>query len=287
KIAARKVGQGVIYVNIHENLNDSEGLGRELARAINFKQCISFMGQLARKIMGPDSIRFEDSKWESALNAFERAAAVYKKKYKKLPVLVFDNINVLDKVHPEIIDLLQDNAKMSVDSLKYVVVFVTNERSVLNRMKESSAWSRASEPVTEIEDFTEGETIDYLVNKRKVCNDAEAKKLHELIGGRITVLNSMATRIEDKKSFEDIKQNLFTKISKQFRKAEINEGQLYHEKVKPLIKALLENDDKGLEYNMALEIVQDDTMLDELLKANVLAYHPAKDTLTFHSRSVR
>ncbi|CAG8784636.1 5452_t:CDS:2, partial [Cetraspora pellucida] len=139
-------------------------------------------------------------------------------KYKKPPVLVFDNISFLDKTHPEIIDLLQENAKESIDSSKYVVVFVTG----ISPEKDE---------------------------RGKVCNDAEAKKLHELIGGRIKALQSAAIAIECKKSFE----------------AEINRGQLYREKVKPLRKALLENDDKGLEYVMVQKIVKDDTMLDKLL----------------------
>ena len=53
------------------------------------------------------------------LDAFERAATMYKKKYKKPPVLVLNNISVLNKTHPEII---QENAKENTDASKYIVV---------------------------------------------------------------------------------------------------------------------------------------------------------------------
>ncbi|CAG8564621.1 35727_t:CDS:2 [Gigaspora margarita] len=93
-IAAQKIGQGVIYVNIKGNIKDLKDLGKVLGKAINFKESVSLMGHLTRKIIGLDS-----------------TAAAYKKKYKKLPVLVFDNISALDKSHSEILDLLQENAK--------------------------------------------------------------------------------------------------------------------------------------------------------------------------------
>ncbi|CAG8730007.1 17707_t:CDS:2, partial [Racocetra fulgida] len=133
-------------------------------------------------------------KWRSALDAFKRAAAAYKKKHKKLPVLVFDNISILNISHPEIIDILQENAKRSADMLEYTIVFITSEGSVLNRMR--------GNPIVEIGDVTEGEAIDFLVNRHKVCNDAEAKKLYEFIGGRILELHYAAEDIHKKLSFE-------------------------------------------------------------------------------------
>ncbi|CAG8785295.1 35707_t:CDS:2, partial [Racocetra persica] len=201
RIAARKAGRGVIYVDVRVDLNNLDDLGYDLGKAINFKECISLTGQLMRNIMGSDSTQFENSKWGML--------------WMLLSVLLL-----------QIIDILQEYAKESADMLEFVVVFVTNEGSVPERMRERSAWSRASKPVVEIGDVTEYKAIDFLVNRRK--------------------LHYAAKDIQNKLSFEDIKQNIFTGINMQFRAAKINPGKPNHEKAKPLLKALLENNDKGL-----------------------------------------
>ncbi|RIB16593.1 hypothetical protein C2G38_2038438 [Gigaspora rosea] len=168
-IAARKVGRGVIYVNIQGDTEELEDLGNALGEAINFNEGVSLTGYLTQKIMGSDSIRLGSSKkWKSALDAFERAAAAYKKKYKQPPVLVFDNISVLSKSFPKILDQLQERAKEAADKKKYIVVFVTSNGSVPKRMFERSAWSRAAKGILEIGDLTENEAIDYLTNKHKI-----------------------------------------------------------------------------------------------------------------------
>ncbi|KAF0504388.1 hypothetical protein F8M41_019525 [Gigaspora margarita] len=258
--AARKVGRRVIYVYIDVHLKDLDDLGNALSKAINFK------------------------KSESTLNAFERAAAAYKKKYKKLPVLVFDDIRLLNKYHPEILELLQETAKRSANKLQYIVVFVTNDGLVLNKMRECGAWSQANKHIIEIGDITENEAIDYL---HKVCNDTEAKKLYGLIGGRLVELNYAAFCIKMKLSFEDIKQAIFADVRKKFHAAKINPGQSNHETAVPILKALLENDDKGISYSILEQMDKDETLLDMLISKNILAYHSATDTLTFHSHSVQ
>ncbi|RIB22876.1 hypothetical protein C2G38_2172848 [Gigaspora rosea] len=150
--------QEVIYVDINKNLKDLEDLGNALDNANNFKKCVS----LIQKILGLDSSKI--SKWKSSQNAFKRAASAYKKKYKNYQ---FDNIN---KYHPKILDLLQEYAKSRADELKFTVAFITNDKSVLKRMR--------------------------------VCDDIEAKKLYELIGESLLVLNFVISCIKKKLSFE-------------------------------------------------------------------------------------
>ena len=74
----------------------------------------------------------ERPKWKRALEAFKRASAVYKAKHNKPPVIVYDNIS---NVNPEILDFLQDDAKMNADHRKYLAVFVSSEGSVPQRMQ--------------------------------------------------------------------------------------------------------------------------------------------------------
>ncbi|CAG8662707.1 783_t:CDS:2, partial [Ambispora leptoticha] len=179
RIASSEVGHGVIYVDIPANFNE---LGEAFGKAINFafEERISFTEQLMGKIFGEINDKPKVSKWERAIKAFKRAGAVYKAKHNKPPVIVYDNVSRLAHKNPEILDILQDDAKDNADDRKYIAVFVSSEGSVPRRMESRSAWSRADKPVMEIGDLSEKESIDYLINKRKI-NSVEAKKLYELI----------------------------------------------------------------------------------------------------------
>ena len=66
-----------------------------------------------------------------------------------------------------------------------------------------SAWSRAKQPVIEIGDLSEKESMEYLTEKRKI-NEVEAKKLYELVGGRIVELKDVADDFLAGQSFEGI-----------------------------------------------------------------------------------
>src|SRR4051812_38703099 len=64
-----------------------------------------------------------------------------------------------------------------------------------------SSWSREKKPVMEIGDLSERESMDYLVNKRKISS-SEANKIYELVGGRIIELKAAADDFLDGKSFK-------------------------------------------------------------------------------------
>ena len=71
------------------------------------------------------------------MKAFKRASAVYKKNNPchQPPVIIYDNISRLVHKNPEIIDILQDDAKDNADDQKYIAVFVSSEGSVPRRME--------------------------------------------------------------------------------------------------------------------------------------------------------
>ena len=69
------------------------------------------------------------------MRAFKRAGAVYKAKNGKPPVIVYDNISRLVHKNPEILDILQDDAKDNADDREYVAVFVSSEGKVPRRME--------------------------------------------------------------------------------------------------------------------------------------------------------
>ena len=60
---------------------------------------------------------------------------MYKAKHGKPPVIVYDNVSRLVNKSPEILDILQDDAKDNADNRKYVAVFVSSEGSVPRRME--------------------------------------------------------------------------------------------------------------------------------------------------------
>jgi len=164
RIASREVGQGVIYV---DPPSDVEDFGKAFGKALNFvfEEQISFTKQLMRKILGDTNNKFEDPKWKRALEAFKRASEVYKAKHGKPPVIVYDNVSLLANKNPEILDILQDDAKYNADDRKYIAVFVSSEGRVPQRMQSRSAWSRAHKPVMEIGDLSEKESKDYLIKR--------------------------------------------------------------------------------------------------------------------------
>ncbi|CAG8651761.1 4208_t:CDS:2 [Ambispora gerdemannii] len=284
KIASREVGQGVIYVDTPADIED---FGKAFGRALNFtfEEHISWSGQLMRKVLGNTNYKFEDPKWKRAMEAFKRASEVYKAKHGKPPVIVYDNVSRMVHKNPEILDILQDDAKDNADDRKYIAVFVSSEGSVPRRMESRSAWSRADKPVMEIGDLSEKESMDYLIDKRKI-NSVEAKKLYELVGGRIVDLKSVAGKFLAGQSFEVIKKSILGEVEKKFNTAQLLRKQLHHEVGKRAINALLDSKTRELKLTAFMEYFNDYKEANVVLESNVFAYHPEKYIVTFQSQSI-
>ncbi|CAG8784513.1 6818_t:CDS:1, partial [Acaulospora colombiana] len=78
---------------------------------------------------------YDDLLWKRALKAFKRGAKEYKAKYNKPAVIVYDNVSRLVHKNPEILDILQDDAKDNADDQIYIAVFVSSEGAVPRRME--------------------------------------------------------------------------------------------------------------------------------------------------------
>ncbi|RHZ79006.1 hypothetical protein Glove_152g9 [Diversispora epigaea] len=264
KIASKKVKQGVIYVNVPTCIED---FGIEFEKALNFafKKRISFTKQLIRKL-GSTNDDSDIPMWRKALITFNRVAKIYKTKYDKPAVIVYNNISQLIHEDSKILDVLQDDAKENVDKGIYIAVFICSEEVILRRMESRSSWSRA-EIVIEIDDFSEEESMEYLTKKRKI-NEEVAKQLYNLVGGRIVDLKFVATKFIVGNSFE----------------AKLLKNQKYYEAGKQVINVLLTS--KEIDTNVFREIFTNEEEYDEVLKANVFAYHPLRGTVSFQSRSI-
>ena len=69
------------------------------------------------------------------MKAFKRAAKAYKVKYDRPAVIVYDNVSQLAYKDPEILDILQDDAKDNANSQTYIAVFISSEGQVPRRMR--------------------------------------------------------------------------------------------------------------------------------------------------------
>ncbi|CAB4389821.1 unnamed protein product [Rhizophagus irregularis] len=275
KLALKEVGRGVVYVDVPPFVND---FGETFGEAINFafEEDVSLNNQLRRKL----SDESDEPKWVRALITFQLAAKAYKVKYDIPAVIVYDNVDRLD---PKTIRILQNSAKDNADSQTYIAVFVSSEGSVLKIMEgNSSSYSRAFGPI-EIGDLTKEESIEYLVSKHKIKEEA-ANSLYELAGGRIIDLNLVADEFLAGQSFKVIKQTILNITEKKLLRAQICPKQKYHKVACRIINSLLTN--KELKYIKYLQFFDNDEEADEVLEKNVFAYHPGKNIITFQSQSV-
>ncbi|GBC07423.1 hypothetical protein RclHR1_07450011 [Rhizophagus clarus] len=276
RLASREVGFGVVYVDVPPIVNY---FGEAFGKAINFAfEDVSLSNHLRRKLGSTNES--DNPKWMRALKTFQHAAEAYKIKYDRPMVIVYDNVSRLD---PEIICTLQNSAKDNADSRTYIAVFVINESSVLKIMENNSSYSRAFNEPIEIGDFTKEESIEYLVNKRKI-KEAAANNLYEFIGGRIVDLKLVADEFLNGKDLEVIKQAILRRTEKNLQSAHVCPKQKYHKAACQIINSLLTT--KKLKYKEYIQFFDNYEEAVEVLEKNVFAYHPEKNIVTFQSKSV-
>ncbi|CAG8442788.1 5474_t:CDS:2 [Acaulospora morrowiae] len=263
RIASSEVGRGVIYVDVP---SDVEDFGLAFGKALNFafEERISFTQQLTRKLGNTNGNR-DDLLWKRALKAFKRGAKEYKAKYNKPAVIVYDNVSRLVHKNPEILDILQDDSKDNADDNIYIAVFVSSEGSVSRIMESRSSWSRAKTPM-EIGDLSEEESIKYQTEIYMIIEKAE--ELYQLVGGRILELKDVVSDFLSKQSIE----------------AKLLKGQEHHEAGKRIIDALLNS--KEISIKEFRDLFADEKEHGGVLEANVFAYNPSRDTVSFQSQSI-
>ncbi|CAG8528024.1 2757_t:CDS:2 [Funneliformis mosseae] len=284
KMASIEVGHGIIYVDVPSDIKD---FGTAFGEALNFafEGDITLTRQLIRKIgSGTTNEESNIPKWKRALSAFKRIAKVYKAKHNKPPVIIYDNVSRLARMDPDILYVLQNDAKDNADNRSYIAVFVYSEGVVPKLMMSRSAWSRAITPPMEISDISEEESMKYLIEKRKI-DEEMAKELYQLVGGRILDLKTIANDILAERSIEDIKKQKLIEIGQKFDSTKLLQGQKYYEAGKRVINALL--DSKEISINTFKRIFKNNEKeYSEVLENNVFTYHPSCNTVSFQSRSI-
>ncbi|RIA84683.1 P-loop containing nucleoside triphosphate hydrolase protein [Glomus cerebriforme] len=201
KKVANEIEKGIIYINISP---ESYNLDDEFRKALNFKfeENSSFLAYMLCKW------NFDNSyyKWKQVIDEINYASKIYKKKYKKPPVIIYDNVEYLFHSNPEILNILQENAKNNADNKQYITIFIVNEKDVFDKIGSHHYW--AHRHIMEIGNLSKEESIKYLVDNRKIKKEI-ANKLYELVGGHIMKLKTIADKLLiDGLSFEDIKQQI-------------------------------------------------------------------------------
>ncbi|RIA91479.1 P-loop containing nucleoside triphosphate hydrolase protein [Glomus cerebriforme] len=296
RMEATNIGKGVIYVDIP---SDFKNLGKAFGKAINllFFEDISITALLIRKFLSEMDMINEIAiflyQWRRVMKIFRHASKVYQKRYHKLPVIIYDNISQIVKENSKVLDILQDDAKDNADDREYIAVFISSEESVLQRMESRSAWSRADQPVIEISDLSKKESKDYITKRCtkqkkkeviKEIKDEEINELYEIVGGRIVDLKAVIDKFLAGYSLKVIKQAKIAEVEKKFNSAQLLQKQLHHEVGKKVIKALIVSEELG--FTTFMEYFDNYEDAGKVLEANIFTYHPAKNTISFQSRSV-
>lgn len=82
----------------------------------------------------------------------------------------------------------------------------------------------------------------------------------------------------------DIKGQILVNVEKKFNSAKLLQNQTHHETGKSVIDVLLKS--KEIKTNVFRKYFKDAEKYSEVLKGNVFAYHPARNTITFQSKSI-
>ncbi|RIB14117.1 P-loop containing nucleoside triphosphate hydrolase protein [Gigaspora rosea] len=277
---AREVGKGVIYVDVPPVLDNFID---NLAKAIgySFNEYVSFTESFKRKILG-NIESAEQPRFFRVLDAFERGARKYKANNSKPPVLILDNISKLGQENVKMLQDLQDIAKLYADQGSCIIVFVSSEGLVPRIMMQRSSWSRAEKIPIVIEDLTSKEAFTYLHSKLGI-EEKVTNQLIQLLGGRVRDLREYGNMINRGETFEKVRKIVHRAIKHNFHQAKMMKGERNHVIGKVIVQELVKNE--KIQFDAFIELVNNEQIADELLKANVFSYNPESEAVTFQSRA--
>ncbi|CAF0775772.1 unnamed protein product [Rotaria sordida] len=284
--AAREVGRGVIYVYVPSNV---EKFGTAFARAINFdfKEHIRLSTWIESTMFGAPPDDGKEESWERVLIIFEKYAIDFKKKYGCVPVLIFDNCDMLAEKNPEMLEILQDTAKTAIDDSSWITVFIMSVGVPFEQMEGRSSITRASS-FLEISDLSEEESMTYLIEKRNLSQEM-AKDLYNLFGGRIKSLQSAASKLESGVSFRTIRKSILQDIARRIEKIRCRVTIQEQTFLFNVLCILLYQPE--ITIDELIEIEKDVTVrqkiLNELRDETILIRSVSTGSYIYHSQSIR
>ena len=134
-----EIGKGIIYLTVPE---DVAKFGNAFAQAIGVyyhQQDDGIFSHIHKLVFGPEQGIIVHLilvlSWDDVYDTFKKYADWYRKENNRASVIVIDNINILAKKAPEILEILQGGAKAAVGSGLYTAVFVTSDGSAPSQMR--------------------------------------------------------------------------------------------------------------------------------------------------------
>jgi hypothetical protein len=132
--------KGIVYVDIPVDCDLEVDVANEILNALGWSPD-QFIDSNKGKQQFPSNTktnRFTATSVWQALQIFSHFATKYKQEYKKMPVLIINNVNRLAQKQPRLLDQFQDYAKSAADNGLVTTVFISSEGRVPRRMMRKS-----------------------------------------------------------------------------------------------------------------------------------------------------
>ncbi|RIA99747.1 hypothetical protein C1645_811111 [Glomus cerebriforme] len=187
---ARNIKKGVIYVDV---LSVLDNFINSLAKPIGFMERNTDVYSVLTSCFIAEQFRFSH-----ILDAFERKARKYKANNGKPSVLILDNISKLGQKNMNMLEDMQDIAKLYADQKSIVIGDLTND-----------------------------EVYTYLHEKLKIKKEV-AKQLIQLLGGQIREFKIYGNKIKEKMTFKNVRKIMLSTVDYNFHQAQIIESERNH-----------------------------------------------------------
>ena len=126
------------------------------------------------------------------------------------------------------------------------------------------------------------EALQYL--KLRKIDEEQAAQIHELVGGRMIHLKSMADGIKENVTHETMRKTMFSNAKSQLKSAEILPDLRYHKDGAKIVRELLK---KGSISEDAYYSLIGYVTGGKLLEANTFAFHYNSREITFQSTAMK
>jgi hypothetical protein len=270
-VSKLKKPRGAVYVATRAHGRDA--LVQDLVRVLGFRKPFSFWEFLLHM----DAAATDDARIEALSNDLEAKLIVvgqaYYQKYKRVPVLILDAVDIIHKQQPEFLVKLQTLAKTGADKNALRVVFVMSEHSGVDSLRNHSHSSRMT--IVVVGDVPDEKARVFLHDSGVPASEA-ADAVARITGGRLELLN----RYVKLRTYGETNDEIFTDLASKTARL-LSEAKL--PKTNPLFRALLAGpvlsaDAHGLVGQQTLE---------SLVEKNIVSIDIKSQAVSFNSRHVQ
>ena len=133
----------------------------------------------------------KDERLSVIMNVLQKAAKVFQARYKKIPVLFIDGIDVLAKKDEELVTCILSHAKYLANQNILKIVLISSEGSVMQIIRRFSGANRAPK-IFEVVDVDDSRAIEFLNGNG--LPDRLSKMLIDYFGGRLIYMVGSITQ---------------------------------------------------------------------------------------------